>query len=392
LLAEAGVPQSESHFVVGLLGGGFVVGYRRASSNRILATVFDPTGVAVDSEVQLDEPFVGQQLRLDAVAGREDGVWVGVWTGSGSPGDDGDLTSVKARLYDSTTPLGPSFQVNTTTLAAQTDGNVAFLKDGSWVVAFEDDPPFPAGKHVRARRFSPTGEPLGDDFLVSEASKGRIPEIVPLSDGGFVVLFSAFVDDTELGLALRRYDADGTSEGLQYFPVNLAEGQEFFGLTASLGVDDTIHAALHLFGDLNSSIRLIRLERRPLGFVRTASLDIGSIDSCEDSVSLLPGDLDTLTVVWDSNPDCVSDDGDAVAWRLSSDYEPLSNVVQIDEGPLHENPGAALLGPGRAIAAWRVTEQSPPCDMVGRFANLPQPVFVDGFESGDTSAWDQTVP
>jgi len=133
-----------------------------------------------------------------------DGQWL-------SRGDE-NLTNVKALLFESSgTPLGDSFQVNTFETGVQAWSAATFLADGSFVVVFESDPVTPSVFAVRARLFTAQGVPLGDDSLVSELAEGLVPEVVALSDGGFVVLYYALViNGLSPGLAVRHYGPKST--------------------------------------------------------------------------------------------------------------------------------------------------------------------------------------
>jgi len=152
-------------------------------------------------------------------------------------------------------------------------------------------------------------------------------------------------------------------------------------------VDDTLHVALSVVRDSSRILtRLVNLRRVGDRFVSEDFLDVDSEGeiSVEDDANLLIGPTGLTTMVWDSNPSGIGDQGDVMERTLSRNNNPVSAVVQIDEGLMMRRQGAALLSEGRAIVAWRATEG--PCNMLGRFVNVPQLLFADGFESGDTSA------
>lgn len=86
---------------------------------------------------------------------------------------DGSGYGIFARRYDaSIAPLGPEFQVNSTTSGNQRSATVAVQRDGGFLVSWLDSSAGAA--RIRARRFDPNAAPIGDDFVVNETPAANV--------------------------------------------------------------------------------------------------------------------------------------------------------------------------------------------------------------------------
>src|SRR5262249_8211973 len=100
-----------------------------------------------------------------------DGSFVAVFeVDAGTPGDRGN---VFARRFDAGgAPLGPEFQVNTSTTDTQGNPSVARDAQGNFVVAWYDAQGDGDGSGVRARRFLAGGTARGGEFQVNTTTTG----------------------------------------------------------------------------------------------------------------------------------------------------------------------------------------------------------------------------
>ncbi len=122
---------------------------------------------------------------------------------------------VRGRLVEGTgTPLADEFLVNSTTPIGQAESSVAALNNSTWVVAFTDTSTDPLGD-IRFRRFDVNGNPLGDDVaVIAEVSfNDNNSNVTALADGGFAIAFQRDFGGGDLDILLRRYNADGTTNG-----------------------------------------------------------------------------------------------------------------------------------------------------------------------------------
>jgi len=127
-------------------------------------------------------------------AGLASGGWVVAWT---SPTEDAAGTGIAMRLVQSDGTLGPTRVANQTELGEQYEPRVAALADGFvvvWTDASGMDGPF-GRTRVLARRFSSTGSPLEDEWLVSDpAQTASQPALAAIGDL-FLVAYARHSDD-----------------------------------------------------------------------------------------------------------------------------------------------------------------------------------------------------
>ena len=89
-----------------------------------------------------------------------------------------DRTFAAAIMSGNGTVVVPEFIVNTTTANDQRDPAIALLSDGNFIVTWTSDVNF-ADSDVRGRVFSPTGVPLGPDFLIDGEADSEFDSAVP---------------------------------------------------------------------------------------------------------------------------------------------------------------------------------------------------------------------
>ncbi|WP_417525568.1 beta strand repeat-containing protein, partial [Marinovum sp.] len=120
------------------------------------------------------------------------------------------------------------FQVNTTTTSNQDNPDVASFADGSFIVVWESADTSSTG--VFAQKYNADGTPNGGEFQVNTltSSVQYQPQVTTLTDGSFVVTFSAFTsvgsgDGSSYGISARVYDNTGVATGNE-FVVNTETG------------------------------------------------------------------------------------------------------------------------------------------------------------------------
>ncbi len=188
--------------VTALLDGGFVVTWRSDGQDGngygVHGQRFAANGSRMGVEFQVNSHTTGDQLS-SAIGALHDGGFIVVWV---SNGQDGSGYGVYAQRYDATGGVvGPEFQVNTQTANNQAYARVTALADGGFVIAWmsHDSVNAPENK-VFARRYDTGGNPLGDEFQVSDYTPGtpaeqRLQAIDARPDGGFVISWQSFGQD-----------------------------------------------------------------------------------------------------------------------------------------------------------------------------------------------------
>src|SRR5215213_6744093 len=136
------------------------------------------------------------------LASNGNGRFVAVWE-SGTFDEvnpqDGDESGVYAQVYDASgARIGGEIQVNQTTTGSQDSPAVAMDGDGGFVVVWRSEAPVTSESletRLLARRFAPTGAPLGNEIEVSDAvppfSVFR-PDIAMDGEGRFVVTWTRY--------------------------------------------------------------------------------------------------------------------------------------------------------------------------------------------------------
>jgi hypothetical protein len=226
-----GVPAVASdpagNFVVVWQSGGYRVS-GDGSSTGIFGQRFDPTGIPLGPEFQVNTYTTGPQLS-PAIASDAAGDFVVVWqSGTYGLGQDGSGAGIFARRFDpSGAPLGDEFQVNTYTTGAQATPAVASDADGHFVVVWQSGyygaGGDGSGPGVFGQRFDVTGLPAGPEFQVNTYTTGtqRIPTVASDAAGNFVVTwqsgyYGSGQDGSGAGVFGQHFTATGVPNGPEF--------------------------------------------------------------------------------------------------------------------------------------------------------------------------------
>jgi len=139
-------------------------------------------------------------------------------------GVDGDGASIRFRLFGSDGRPRVGFQgtdveitLNATGLGHQSQPRVAMRPDGSFVVVWKDESNATGAKpDVRGRLIAADGQPLADDFLLSDDPAGEQaePAVAVDADGGFLAVWTDNQvpggDGSGYGIRGRLFAADGS--------------------------------------------------------------------------------------------------------------------------------------------------------------------------------------
>ncbi|WP_298189328.1 cadherin domain-containing protein [Novosphingobium sp.] len=226
--------------IAALSGGGFVVSWRDGSetlpdtnTGHIKAQVFKADGSKAGGEFLVNTITEGDQ-RANTMAPLKNGGFVVAWVDDIGPLDDPTSFQIKAQIFAANgTKVGGEFAVSTAAIGVQLFPSITMLKNGNFVVAWNDTSGSlgdTGGWAVNAQIFAPDGTRIGSEFLVNTVTTGSqfAPSIAGLADGGFVV--SWHDDSRTLG------DASGTSIKAQAFAADGSRvGSEFRVNTEILG-------------------------------------------------------------------------------------------------------------------------------------------------------------
>jgi hypothetical protein len=153
-----------------------------------------------------DEFTAGSQVDPVAASNAAGDRYFAAW------GDPSNSNQVNGRIVNADqSPLTGEFVVNNTANAAteQYDPSVAGLTGGNFVVTYTDLAADPDGD-IRARLYTPGGNPLGSDFAIDNGAFADTQSSVSaLSGGGFVVTFTRNVGLGNTDIRARVFDQNG---------------------------------------------------------------------------------------------------------------------------------------------------------------------------------------
>ncbi len=320
-----------------------------SDSYSVHGQVFASDGSPVGDNFQVNTSTGDTQFHAD-VAADAVGEFVVVWRSDESAGNDTFLSSIQGQRYDGDgNPLGGEFQVNTYTTNIQSWPAVAASPAGDFVVVWQSDGSSGSDTNyysVQAQCFDAGGQPVGAQFQVNTVTTQRqfLPDVAMGPDGGFVVAWRDYapVGNEDLSVQARRYDAGGNPLGPQFQLNSYTSGLQIYP----------------------------RLAIAPDGGFLAVWTSTGSAGDDQDLFSVQ-------------------------ARLFDAEGAPQGADLQVNESTAGFQflPSAAVDSAGRFLATWQsdasTGSDTDGASVQGRF--LAGPIFADGFESGDTSGWDQTV-
>lgn len=113
----------------------------------------------------------------------KNGAYVVSWTDAG--GDGAGNAGIKARIYSASDTAGAVFSVNDITVGAQDSSDIVALKDGGFLIVWRDD----AADTIRGQQFSAAGAKLGASAVLASGGVDD-PSIATLADGRVVLSYT----------------------------------------------------------------------------------------------------------------------------------------------------------------------------------------------------------
>lgn len=384
-------------------GGEFIVVWSSSTSYpAIYGRRFSPGGQPIDaSEFRLNAHTTGSRLDPQ-IAYSDNGGFIVTWQATGVPGDDSSWSVWARRFGPDAAPLdAEEFLVNAVTQGWQLDPSIDVLDDGSFVIVWED---FSAG--ISARRYSPDGLPLDPvEFVVQSTGGGPArPVVESLPETGFVVVWetSSAPGDPFVSVQARRFANEGTPLDADQFQVNTYT--EDWQMNADVAADESgdFTVTWSSYGSLGSDDSTWSIQQRaysadgqPLEPVET---QVNGVTLGTQRYSAISPLDEGVVLAWESFASAGDDDddGSVQAARFDAAGLPLDPVdMQVNcytTGP-QGRPRVAELADGRFVVVWESTQaENDPDNSIHLRVFGPSQIFADGFESGDTSVWDQVVP
>jgi hypothetical protein len=372
--------------------GNFVVVWvndKDPNPNWISARLFNADGTPAADEFQVNT-MIGGQVEEPRVAMAGDGRFVVVWHDTN--GLDGSSYSVRAQRYWANgVPYGSEMQLNTTTSGVQGWPSVAVRDDGSFLAVWQGNG-ISDDYGVHAQGFSWDGIPIWAEFTVNDLTSGDVdyPD-VSIGDGGLIAISwgsaATAGNDPNDSIQVRCFNWGGVVLGPQQ-QVNTYTNMDQYQSAVAVAPDGAFLVAYNLDGTQGLGGRLFSSACAPADdeFIVSSTTDGG---------------------YW---PD-VTVDGQGryvVTWKwnnikgrmLSADGAPLGSEEFLLS--IHDtfyglgHPKVSAAPDGQFVAAWHSNgstgnDNDSYSIQARRFAGFTG-IFIDGFESGDTTAWDDTMP
>lgn len=369
--------------------GAFVVAWccgSTANGGTVAGQRFGSDGATIGPEMVLSTL---DPRRTGGLASDAEGNFVVVWgQGYSGPGS-GEPSEIYARRFEADgSPLGGEFVVNTDPGGEYTGtGDVAVRPDGSFVVVFENYGGF-------GQRYDTSGSPLGGNFAVAPAPElGEDPVVAARASGGTIVVWEELGPDPRL--RGQRFAADGSRTGS---PFTVA-GPTAPGGNASVAAQpDGSFVVAWTSGNFQTGGFDVRARRfsangEPLApsFV-VHQQQTGSQYDPDLAVDESGG----FVVAWTDTGLDATTFWEVFARRFDADGRPLGGEFQVNSYTSGAQRHASLrpIVGDELVVVWDSSESAGPdtsgASVQGRRFLLP--FFIDGFESGDTSAWSSASP
>ena len=364
----------------------------------------------VGSEFQVNTYTTSGQL-YPAVGPDGAGGFVVLWTSGGSSGSDDSAASIQGQRYASSgATAGDQFQVNTYTSGYQFFPAVSPDGAGGFVVVWGNESLYgtdPPVSSIQGQRYASDGSTVGDEFQVNTytTSYQSLPAVGPDGAGGFVVAWesngSSGSDNSYYSIQGQRYASDGSTAGDQ-FQVNTytTDRQDF----PAVGLDGAGGFVIvwHSDGSSGSDGEYGSIQGQRYASDGSTVGDEFQVNtyttSGQSRPAVGPDGAGGFVVVWESFGSSGSDDegGSIQGQRYASDGSTVDDQFQVNTYTTssQSRPAVGSDGAGGFVVVWH-SDGSSGSDYDSysiQGQRYGPPIFEDGFESGDTSAWSNTVP
>lgn len=342
-------------------------GFKRGA----LAGLFLITSAAWAGPVPQGPPFrvsscTDCRQTVPAVAGLTTGAFLAIWEGSNATG----AQSVNGRFFAALgAPLGADFSMAQEVAPDRYDGAVTRDKKGNFVVVWSSV--VDGNSDIMARRFRPNGMPLGAAFQVNADDPAAPtvpadfnPAVAPMSDGGFVVVWTSLLPDgintpgTTPQVLARRFTAAGAPAGAQVkVSSGLAKGDRAGVCVDTSGRPVIVWTTVDAFRPFQSNLSGVSLRRlsakgAPLGVTETVVAPPAA-QSVRPAVSC--GNGSTFVVVWHSDAAPAVENSDILGQRFDNQGRPAGAKLVINSTTkgYQKNPAISHDPSGNFVVAWQ---------------------------------------
>ncbi len=226
----AGFAESQSELAVtALADGGWVVTWNSIDAdgdNDVFYCRYDEFG-AVAATDKLNTGTAGYQGET-SVIGLPGGGWTATWHSVDS--GTGAYTLMQ-RSFDADGNASAESMVNPASVTSQFGPEIALLKDGGWVVTWQNADLGDGSADIYQRRFDAAGNALTGEILVNSYSTGEqhSQSVAALTNGGWVVVWASQDQENfdDPGVYLQEYDSAGNAVGGEVHVDDYTYGYQF---------------------------------------------------------------------------------------------------------------------------------------------------------------------
>lgn len=226
--------------VAGLKDSGFVVCWESRVYNgygynfEIFGQAFDASPTKKGDEFMVNT-YMSDNQEHPSVSGLSDSRFVVCWQ---SWGQDGSANGIFGQLFKVPgAKTGHEFQVNSYTYHDQLNPAIAALQDGGFVVCWQSYWQDSSDWGIYCQKFNPLGEKIDSEFQINVYTKGaqEYPSVAGLKDGGFVVCWDSWKEDTDdRNIYCQVFESSGARRGSEFQVNTLADHNQWYSTVAGL--------------------------------------------------------------------------------------------------------------------------------------------------------------
>lgn len=338
--------------------GNFVIAWESngqdGSGNGIFAQHFNPSGLALGSEIVVNTTAAGDQVR-PAVAMSVAGDAAIAWQG-----DDGSFEGIYAQRYEQELPPPLEFddevQVHTYTTGTQEHPSVGVGTSGDIVVVWQSLDQDGDGYGIFGQRYSAQGVAQGLEFRINSFTTGHqtLPIVSVNAQGGFIVVWQS-ADADGMGVWGKLYNNVGqpvsgdiqinsTITGNQAVPdVAMDPSGSFVVAWDSFGQDGDGYGIY---------ARTFNLNGVPTGL----EFQVNSITTGSQTAPAIAVDQNSnFVIAWESTHDQVTESGQGIyARRYGSNLVPVGTEFHVNTYTTNNQfePDVAMDSEGNFVVVW----------------------------------------
>jgi serralysin len=240
--------------VARLQNGGFVAAWTDTSGqggdafgDSVKAQRFDANGNKIGTEFLVNTTLGFSQNNASITVLTNGGFVVSWEDRSGQDGGQGNVSAIRARVFDANGNGGSEIlvNVNSPTMLDEISPSVTALTNNRFLVTWENSNTNAglggdgSGRSINAQLFDNAGTRIGGQFLVNTTAGGNQtdPAVTALAGGGFVVSWTDASQDANGNIIARVFDANGNGGSEIQVNTTVVNVQHASSITALTGIN-----------------------------------------------------------------------------------------------------------------------------------------------------------